>query len=397
MSRCAVNSLSLALVLSVAAASAAACGSDSPAAPQQAAQSGKAAPWPASGEAAPAPATAAASQGSGSQPSRAQADAMSVGELVQRRDLWPQRVAFTKEARLDATTSWRAGEELPLSNWDGTNVLLDAGSFVFDWPMDGTDVVRRARDGAASLSSEALALTVASLRERPELWPVRVRLTTTLQFGGNTTVPAGREVALRFFEGDLLSVYDREVQNYFTLEPNETDLMARARERLALPMAERQPFFVRSIEAALDPAAGATSLGDADYVLVYAGRFGCTRCAAFAPKLKEFYAKAKAAAPAGSRFELVFLPEDGNAEATRKYLAQAGLPGGAIVFERRLEVANLMTLPLTTLPGFFVFDRAGQLIDRNHPDAGQPTADDVLAKFESRVKSGAGAAGATPR
>ena len=394
MSRCAVNSLSLALVLSVAAGSAAACGSDASEPPQAAQPGAKAAPWPASGETAQAqsPATAAAPKPGGAQPSRAQADAMSVGELVKRRDLWPQRVAFTKEARLDATTWWRAGDELPLSNWDGTNVLLDEGSFVFNWPMDGTDVVQRTRDVAASLPAEALALTVAALRERPELWPVRVQLTTTLQFGGNTTVPAGREVALRFFEGDLISVYDREVQNYFTVEPNETDLMARARERLALPVAERQPFFVRSIEAALDPSVGKTSLGDADYVLVYAGRFGCARCKAFAPRLKEFYAQAQASAPAGSRFELVFLPEDGNAEAARKYLAEAGLPGGAIVFERRLEVANLMTLPLTTLPGFFVFDRQGQLVDRNHPDAGQPTADEVLAKFGARLQPGA-----TPR
>src|SRR5262245_51366154 len=106
MSRRAVNSLSLVLVLSVAAASAAACGSDNPAEPQQAAQqpaaqpAAKAAPWPSAGETAQPPAAAAPKPG-GLQPSRAQADAMSVSELVRRRDLWPQRVAFTKEARLD--------------------------------------------------------------------------------------------------------------------------------------------------------------------------------------------------------------------------------------------------------------------------------------------------------
>ncbi len=404
----------LAVVLVLSAASPVACGSDSepstPAAGQAAAPASTSAPrqstgapatsatapaTAAAGTAAPAteatptaPATAALAKG-GPQPSRAAADAMSASQLVQRRDLWPVRVAFIKQARLDETTWWRPGEELPLHSWDGVNVVLDQGTFLFEWPAGETDVVERTRSVAASLLPEALALSVESLRGRPELWPVRLALTVSLQLSGNTIIPAGREVALRFFEGGQLSVYDRDVANYYTVEPNETDLMARARERIKLPEAERQPFFIRSLEAALDPASGKAALADADFVLVYAGRLGCTRCAAFAPGLKEFYQRAKAGAPKGSRFELVFLSEDPNAEAARKYLAEAGLPGGVIAFDRRLEVANLMTLPLVTLPGLFVFDRAGNVVDRNHPDAGSPSASDVLAKFEARVKAGA--------
>ncbi len=321
------------------------------------------------------------------QPSRAQADAMSVAELIARRDLWPARVAFTKIARLDEMTWWKAGEELPLHAWDQVNVGLDQGTFLFEWPAAGTDVVERARELAASLTPEALALTVEALQSRPELWPVRLQLRVSLQFADNTIVPAGREVSLRFFEGSDLAVYDREVANYYTVAANETDVMARARERLALPEAERDPFFVRSLAAALEPSGAKTTLADADYVLVYSGRFGCPRCSDFAPRLKEFYERAKAKAPEGARFELLFLSNDPSAESAQKYLAQAGLPGGVIAFERRLEAANLMTLSLRTLPGFFVFDRAGQLVDRNHPDAGSPSADDVLAKFAARVEA----------
>ncbi len=321
------------------------------------------------------------------EPSRAAADAMSVNELIGRRDLWPARVAFTTQARLDATTWWKPGDELPLREWNPANVVLDEGTFLFEWEAAKTDVVERTRDLAAALTPEALALTVDTLRARPELWPTRVQLTAQLQFGGNTFVPAGREVALRFFEASDLAVYDREIGNYYTLAANETDLMTRARARLALPEAERTPFFLRSLEAALDPARPKASLAEADFVLVYSGRLGCMRCASFAPRLKEFYARAKAQAPAGARFELVFLSNDPSAESAQKYLSEAQLPGGVIAFERRLEAANLMTLELRTLPGFYVFDRDGNLVDRNHPDAGNPSADMVLAKFEERVKA----------
>jgi hypothetical protein len=395
MSSCAVRWPALAVVLFL---SASACGSDSKPAAQPAGQAAPATQPATAGGASDAPAPAGAAPATrsaaptGPQPSRAQADAMSVAELVQRRDLWPTKVAFLEKTMLDPTTWWGPGDELPLVNWDGANVYLDEGSFQFDCPAERTDVIERTRNVAASLSAEALALTVDALRARPELWPTRLTLTVSLQLQGNTMIPAGREVALRFFEGNSLSVYDREIANYYLVESNETNLMARARERLKLPEAERQPFFIRSIEAALDPAAGKAALADADFVLVYAGRLGCTRCAAFAPGLKEFYQRAQAGAPQGSRFELVYLPEDSTADAARKYLSEAGLPGGAIAFERRLEVANLMTLPLQTLPGLFVFDRAGNVVDRNHPDAGSPSAADVLAKFEARVKAGGGAA-----
>jgi hypothetical protein len=344
----------------------------------------------------PSPATAAATTAPSppsSLPSRARADAMSTSELVQRRDLWPSRVKLLQEVRLDPTTWWRAGEELPLSSWDGASVYLDEGSFVFDAPAELTDVEARARDVAAALTPEALALTVPELVRRPELWPLRLKVTARLEFASNSFVPAGREVALRFFEGEQLNVYDRELANYYTVAANETDVMAQARERLKLPADQRTPFFLRSLEAALEPRAGggAVSLTGADYVLVFAGRLGCTRCQAFAPQVKEFYAKAQAGAPAGSRFELVLLPEDSNAESARRYVAELGLPGGVIAFDKRLEAAHLMAQPLQILPGLFVFDRNGNVVARNDANAGRPSADEVLAQFAAQVQ------GAAPR
>lgn len=320
-------------------------------------------------------------------PSQREADAMSEAQLLQRRDLWPERVAFLEPARLDATTAWKPGDELLLNAWNGANVVLDQGTFLFEWPASKTDVVARTRAFAASLVPEALALDVGTLRGRPDLWPLRLRVRVDLRFANNAIVPAGREVTLRFFEGDDLAVYDREMADFYTVAQNETDLMARARERLSLPEAERTPFFLRSLEAALDPDAGAKTLGNPDYVLVYSGRLGCLRCADFAPRLEAFYAEARDSAPEGARFELVFLSSDPDAASARQYLAKAHLPGAVIAFERRLEAANLMAIPQRTLPGFFVFDRAGNLIERNHPDAGTPSAPDVLARFEARVAS----------
>lgn len=333
--------------------------------------------------AAPAPAKPAPAK---AQPSLAAVSALSDAELLQRRDLWPKKIAFKEIARLDTTTWWKPGDELPLKDWDGANVILDEGSFLFDWPAEKTDVVERTRTEASALAPEAFELTLAKLRERPELWPTRLSIASTLQFADNTMVPAGREVTLRFFEGDQLAVWDREVSNYYTVDPQETDLLAKARANLARPAAERAPFFIRSLTAALDKpeGEGTQRLAAADYVVVYSARLGCGRCAQFLPELKDFYAKNP-----GARFEVVFLSNDAEAQSAQRYLSESQPPGVALRFERRHEAANLLALPLQILPGLFVFDRDGNLIERNDPNAGQPSANAVLASFQTRIASAA--------
>ena len=336
-------------------------------------------PVAAASASAPAPAK---SQPTGKQPSKAAIDALSDADLLQRKDLWPKKVAFREIARLDATTWWKAGDELPLMDWDGANVILDEGSFLFDMPAAKTDVVERTRNEAAALSPEAFALTLPKLRERPELWPTRLAIASTLQFGDNTIVPPGREVTLRFFEGDQLAVWDREVNNYYTVDPQETDLLARSRAVLDLPAEQRTPFFIRSLAATLDKpeGEGAQRLAKADYVVVYSGRLGCGRCAQFLPELKEFCSKYPSAS-----YQVVFLSADPDAQSAQRYLAESQPPGVAIRFDRRYEAANLLALPLQILPGIFVFDRNGTLIERNDPNAGSPSANEVLASFQTTL------------
>jgi hypothetical protein len=357
-------------------------------APKPAASAAEApAPLPqASASEAAAPEVEAPAAAPAKQPSLAAVNAMSDAELVQRKDLWPRKVAFREIVRLDATTWWKAGEELPLKQWDGVNVILDEGTFLFDCPAEKTDVVERTRAQAAALSPEAFDLTLAKLRARPDLWPTRLAIASTLQFGDNTVVPAGREVTLRFFEGEQLAVWDREVANYYTVDPQETDLLERSRAVLELPAEKRSPFFLRSLGATLEAPEGesAQRLAAAEYVVVYSARLGCGRCAQFLPQLKEFYGK-----NAGAGFEVVFLSNDPDAQSAQRYLAESQPPGAAIRFDRRYEAANLLALPLQTLPGLFVFDRNGNLLERNHPDAGQPSASDVLAKFQAQLAQAA--------
>lgn len=310
---------------------------------------------------------------------------ITLADLAERRELWPREVALRKDVRLSGAPSLRVGAVLRLHDWTGQTAALDAGEYLFDLSIDDIDLLERARAAISMMTPEQFALTAAELAKRSELWPLRVALDASMGFDNGLVIPAGREVALRTLEGPLLSLYDRETAVHFQVETHETDMFERARARLSQP--SEDPFFVRAVEAALVPAAGVSEprpLAGADFILVYGGRLGCSRCEAFLPALSEFYRRAKAELDG---FEVVFFSADRSAEDARAHLVAAKIPGRVVAYDRRLEAANLASIPSQLLPNVFLFDRAGNLLARNHPNGGSPSAADVLADLEKRLRA----------
>jgi len=316
--------------------------------------------------------------------SATKAPRIALGELAGRRDLWPLKVKLTKKAGFGPGEIYEAGLELDLYDISGQDLQLDTGEMIIEVPSDSTDVLERASDLVASLSPEQLALTPTALSRRPELWPVELKVAKTLNFGNGAKVPAGRTVYLRTFEGENLNLYDREVKNYFQAAVNETDVMPRARERMKLPEAERVPFFVRSVGAALETGGGPDALAKSEFVLVYQVKLGCGRCAMFLPELAKFYERIHAAHP---EFEAVFVSADTSAENMRKLAKEEKLTGRAVAYDKRLEAATLGTLTQggETLPLVYLYDRSGKLVARNQPNGGKPSGEDVLAMLEKKL------------
>lgn len=313
-------------------------------------------------------------------------EGLSLEELVRRPDLWPRRTTVLRDVRLSGMAPIAKGTELRVHELSGKVVVLETQRVLFDLPAGDTDVLERARSAMAAMTPEQLALTEATLPERSELWPLEVALAADLGFTNGVSFEAGREVVLREVRPDGVWLCDRPTGQAFEAALRDTDLLERARARLSLPEAERAPFFVRSLEANVerDGRIGAPgALGEADLILVYKGRKGCSRCAAFLPELERFYARTR---PAHPRFEVVFYSEDATPELAREHRAEAHVPGLALAQERNLEAAGLASISGQLLPTVLLFDRSGKLLVRNHPGGGRPTAVDMLAEVEKRLE-----------
>ncbi len=309
---------------------------------------------------------------------------ISLNDLANRRDLWPAKVKLTRKVGFSPTEIYQAGSEFELVDIQWQDVHVTSPDGVLEIPAASTDVLDRASALMGSLTPEQLAITAQNLPQHPELWPVEVALTRELDFSGGNKVPAGRTVYLRKFEGDQLNLYDRKLANWFTAAVNETDVLARARERVKLPEKDRTSFFARSVAAALENPTGADkAFAETDYFLVYQAKLGCGRCAMFIPELKTFYDRMKAA----HAFETVFVSADTSAENMKQLQAKEKLPGRAVAFDKRLEAADLGTQTQNgdLLPLVFLYDRSGNLVARNQPAGGKPTAEDVLATLEKKL------------
>jgi hypothetical protein len=309
---------------------------------------------------------------------------ISIIDLRDRRDLWPTKVKLTKKVTYSPSEVYNVGQELDLAEIAAGQVHLDTGNGLIEVPAASTDILERASNLMASLSPEQLAVTAKTLPSHPELWPVELSVVRPLSFANGSSVPAGRTVILRAFEGEQVNVYDRTLKTYFPAAINETDIVARARERVKLDAKDRTPFFVRSIAAALESSGGAPAVEKSDYVLVYEARLGCGRCAQFLPELTKFYERMK---PAHPGFECVFVSNDFNADDAKKLAEREKLPGCVVAYDRRLEAADLGTKTQNgdLLPLVYVYDRAGKLVTRNQPNGGNPSATDVLATLEKKL------------
>jgi hypothetical protein len=311
-----------------------------------------------------------------------------LGELLVTRDLWPPKVALTTPMTIAPGVTLPVGHELSLYEFNGGDIVLDDGEEIFECPASSTDVVERASAIKAKLTPEQLALNDNTIASHPELWPVSVTMTRRMQFQNGALVPVGREVTVRSVRIGWANLYDRELADHFQAEIFETDLIARARERMLLPESERTSFLSRSIAAVLEPSAssGDASLEQADYLLVYRARKGCTRCSAFAPELAKFYERVKKEHP---NFEAVFYSDDSSAENARALVASEKLPGRAIAFDRRLEAADLAHSQTgQLLPLVYLYDKSGNRIANNHPNGASPSATDILALLETKLKQG---------
>ena len=286
-------------------------------------------------------------------------------ELVRRPEFWPTECTVTKAMKLQGRNSVSPGQKLVVTSIRNNAVELDTpdGRASFDVAPNDTDVLQAAQQEWQQLTPQQRALTYATVLQRKNLWPYRVKLTKPIDLGPGQQLKKGDALYLAGTQGDELMLYVENTTIAFTTPPRDTDLLASARLLLenpdALPGRVTEDLNGKLVDAATGKPAVLENEAGVRYYVFYRGAAWCGPCRQFSPSLVKFYDAQKAAHP---EFEIIYISGDKSIGEMTSYVKKMGFPWRAVVANRHKELQVVNRLFVTTVPQLVVTDRQGTVL-----------------------------------
>jgi nucleoredoxin len=314
------------------------------------------------------------------------AQELTLAELARRPEFLPAQVALKNPVKLQGRPAINPGQKLTVVSVRGLNVEVETpdGRSTFNVKADDTDLLATAQATYKKLTPEQRALTYASILQRKDLWPYRVKLTTTQRLSSGD-LKAGEEAILLDVEGGDLSLVYEKGKFIFNVAPRDTDLLESARKLLVDPKA----FPARVAEdlkgKMINPLTGAAVAsidGAPKYFAFYRGAAWCGPCRQFSPSLVKFYKDTK---PKNANFELVFISGDKTPAEMRGYAKEAGFSWNTVPPERQPQMQIVNRLFTNLIPQLVVTDRQGNVLIDSARTGGPAVA---LKQFDALLKKG---------
>ncbi len=311
---------------------------------------------------------------------------LTLADLARRPELLPAQATLKQPVKLQGRAAINAGQKLTVVSVRGTGVELETpdGRSTFTTKADDTDVLSQAQQAWNSLTPEQRTLTIATVLQRKELWPYRVKLTQRMRLSGGD-LPAGFAAILVGLEGKQLLLVNEQGKYLFNAEPRDTDLLAAARklvaDKNAFPSRVSEDLAGKLVSPATGAPASLDAKADPKYYVFYRGAGWCGPCIQFSPSLVKFDKDAKAKHPGA--YEIVFISGDKTPAEMKAYAGKMGFAWASVPQARQPETQIVNRLFTNLIPQLVVTDRGGNVVI-DSARAGGP--DNALRQFAALLK-----------
>jgi len=311
-----------------------------------------------------------------------QAGELTWADLVNHPERWPAETKISVPLKFKSGAI-AAGAAVHIETVTATGAQLIAPQgFLFNVKPDGCDLLSAANAMWAKLTPAQQALTPAKLAADPTLWPGKVKLIEAGSFG-SIKLPAGTEWPVMHVKPDEIGLAHPQSKEMLMMALNYTDVFARARELVALPV-EKRPGHMADLLAGvtIDANGKPVAVKNANYYVFYFAASTCPRCKVFTPKFVANYNKTLADR---KDVAVVSWPTDATTPPYLEYARQSSMPWPSLPAERKSLFANLGVFQI---PGILVVDRFGNrlLATNTQPGAPLEAADAALAKLNEVLK-----------
>jgi hypothetical protein len=319
-------------------------------------------------------------------------------ELARRPDLWPPQCTLLVAMKFDGGASVPAGQKIKVVAVKPTEadfVTLD-GKIHFAADPNETDLLKVTKEAFAKLTPKQRALTYATLAQQKDLWPATVTLTKAIKFTGGAMFREGEELPVVEVRANRIVLHTDAHKTNFDLAPQDTNLIALARQFVEDPQAGPRFVAVQQLKTGqvrvatetrateeklraqtraiteLDGKLLNSATGKPDpldpaakprYIVFFRGSSTCPITRQFTPTLIKYYRQMKQQHP---EFEIVWMMTE-SPEDTAKFARELGFNWRAVTYET--YVASVHETINGKLPQLMVVDQSGKLLANGWQDS----------------------------
>ncbi len=303
-------------------------------------------------------------------------------DLVNHPERWPDTTKVNVGLKF-SNGALAAGSTVRIENVTSAGAMLIAPQgFAFNVKPEHCDLLEAANAQWSKFTPEQRDLTAQKLAADPTLWPGKVKILEAGIFG-SLKVPAGTEWPLMHVKPDEVGISHPQAKEMLMFAFNYTDLFARARELVLLPVEQRPGRMAASLEGVtIDNTGKPAAVPKANYYVFYFAASTCPRCKVFTPKFVEHYKKTLADRP---DVAFVSWPTDATTPAYFQHARENNIPWPTLPVERKNLFANLGVFEI---PGILVVDRFGNRLLATNQIRGQPleAADAALGQLNAVLR-----------
>jgi nucleoredoxin len=317
-------------------------------------------------------------------------ETLGLADLANRPERWPALVKLGRDFDFGGGQGARAGQQVRVLDFNGGQVLVDAGKdLLFEIAPADCDLLAAAQAAWQALAPAQRAVDQTLLLQDASLWPERATCFTGFQLDSGTLLAANGEYDFLGFENENVKLFAREHGSILLAGLGQTDVIARARQRVLLEPDQRPARMVAALKSVLVGADGKpvapAALENAGVFVLYYGASWCGPCRKFSPRLVEFV---QASAAGNPRLFTVLMSNDEQDADMLEYMRDEKMPWPAVPLASMRKAPFLLGYAIGSIPNLVVVDRYGRVLASSVQGGAYRGPDFALDALKKLLESG---------
>ncbi|MBI1368163.1 MAG: redoxin family protein [Planctomycetes bacterium] len=319
-------------------------------------------------------------------------ETLKLSDIANRPDRLPETVVLNADFNFTGGASAKKGQTVQVLEFNGGEVVVNAGNdLVFGVSPAQCDLLDAANKVWAKLTPEQRAIEPATLLKDPSLWPEKAMCKNGFNLNGGVNLPPNGEYEVVAVLPEGVSLYSREHKAGLIADLVQTDLIARARQRVLLAPEARSSRIVNALKQTNMVTADGkpfemTALDHGKVFALYFGASWCPPCRHFSPSFVKFVSSVAAANP---NLVVVLMSNDEKDADMLKYMQDEKMPFPAVTLASLNTSPVLLTYVHGAIPQLAIVDRDGRLLSDCYDRGRYINPEKPLAALSKLLDTGA--------